>query len=43
MGDGPDTIDPINVLSCVILEDKTLEMQVGEIVAKVRAASSHTY
>jgi hypothetical protein len=43
MGDGPDTIDPIIVLSYVILEDKTLETQVDEIVAKVRAASSHTY
>jgi hypothetical protein len=43
MGDGPDTIDPMIVLSCVILEDKTSEMQVDGIVAKVRAASSHTY
>jgi hypothetical protein len=25
MGDGPDTIDPMIVLSCVILEDETLE------------------
>ncbi len=43
MGDGPNTIVPIIVLSCVILEDETLETQVDGIVAKVRAASSHTY
>jgi hypothetical protein len=43
MGDGPNTIDSIIVLSCVILEDETSEMQVDGIVAKVRVASSHTH
>jgi hypothetical protein len=43
MGDGPKTIDPVIVLSCVILEDKTLETQVDGIVTKVRAASSHIF
>ena len=35
MGDGPETIDPIIVSSCVILEDETSEMQVDGIVTKV--------
>ncbi len=43
MGDGPKTIDPVMVLSCVILEDKILETQVDGIVTKVRAASSHIF
>ncbi len=37
MGDGPETIDPIIVSSCVVLEDETSEMQVDGIVTKVRA------
>jgi hypothetical protein len=36
MGDGPDSIDPIIVSSCVILEDETSETQVDGIVTKVR-------
>jgi hypothetical protein len=36
MGDGPDSIDPVIVLSCVILEDETSETQVDGIVTKVR-------
>jgi hypothetical protein len=36
MGDGPNTIDPVIVLSCVILEDETSETQVDGIVTKVR-------
>jgi hypothetical protein len=43
MGDGPKTIDPVIVLSCLILEDETLETQVDGIVTKVRAASSHIF
>ena len=43
MGDGPETIDPIIVSSCVILEDETSETQVDGIVTKVRALISHTY
>ena len=36
MGDGPDTIDPVIISSCVILEDETSETQVDGIVTKVR-------
>ena len=36
MGDGPDSIDPVIVLSCVILEDETSETQVDGILTKVR-------
>ena len=43
MGDGPETIDPIIVSSCVILEDETSEMQVDGIVTKVRTQISRTY
>ena len=43
MGDGPETIDPIIVSSCVILEDETSETQVDGIVTKIRALISHTY
>jgi hypothetical protein len=43
VGDGPKTIDPVIVLSYVILEDETLETQVDGIVTKVRAASSHIF
>ena len=39
MGDGPDSIDPIIVSSCVVLEDETLEMQVDGIVKKVSCQS----
>jgi hypothetical protein len=35
MGDGPESIPPIIVSSCVILEDETSEMQVDGIVTKV--------
>jgi len=35
MGDGPESIDPIIVSSCVFLEDETSEMQVDGIVTKV--------
>ena len=35
MGDGPDSIDPIIVSSCVVLEDETSEKQVDGIVNKV--------
>ena len=37
MGDGPETIDPVIVSSCVVLEDETSETQVDGIVTKVRA------
>jgi hypothetical protein len=40
MGDGPESIDPIIILSCVNLEDETLEMQVDGIVTKVRVSVS---
>jgi hypothetical protein len=43
MGDEPETIDPVIVLSCIILEDETSETQVGGIVTKVREPSSHIY
>jgi hypothetical protein len=43
MGDKLDTIDPIIVLSCIVLEDETLEMQVVGIVTKVRAGGSCIY
>jgi hypothetical protein len=43
MGDGPKTMDPFIVLSCVILEDKTSKTQVDGIVTKVRASSSHIF
>jgi hypothetical protein len=36
MGDGPDSIDPVIVSSCVILEDETSETQVDGILTKVR-------
>lgn len=35
MDDGPDSIDPIIVSSCVVLEDETSEKQVDGIVNKV--------
>ncbi len=38
MRDGPESIDPIIVSSCVILEDETLETQVDGIVTKVRVS-----
>ncbi len=37
MGDCPNTIDPVIVSSCIVLEDETSEMQVDGIVTKVRA------
>ena len=37
MGDGLETIDPVIVSSCVVLEDETSETQVDGIVTKVRA------
>jgi hypothetical protein len=40
MGDGPDTIDPIIVSSCVVLEDETSEKQVDGILNKVSWLSS---
>ncbi len=39
MGDGPDSINPIIVSLCVVLEDKTLEKQVDGIVNKVSCHS----
>jgi len=39
MGDTPESIDPVIVLSCVVLEDETLETQVDGIVSKVRSCS----
>jgi hypothetical protein len=36
-GDSPETIDPVIVSSCVVLEDETSETQVDGIVTKVRA------
>jgi hypothetical protein len=41
MGDKPDIIDPIIVLSCIIWEDETSETQVDEIVTKVRIGGSY--
>jgi hypothetical protein len=35
MGDGHESIDPIIVSLCVVLEDETLEMQVDGTVNKV--------
>jgi hypothetical protein len=43
VGDKPDTIDPIIFLSCIILEDETLETQVDGIATKVRAGGSCIY
>ena len=43
MGDGPESIDPIIVSSCVILEDETSETQVDGIVTKVSTLISRTY
>ena len=43
MGDDPETIDPLIVSSCVILEDETSEMQVDGIVTKVLTQISRTY
>ena len=40
MGDGPESIDPIIVLSCVVLEDETLETQVDGVVTKVHVSVS---
>jgi hypothetical protein len=37
MGDDPETIDPVILSSCVVLEDETSETQVDGIVTKVRA------
>ncbi len=42
VGDGPKTIDPVIISSCVDLEDKTSEMQMDGIVTKVRVASSQS-
>ena len=39
MGDGPDSINPIIVSSCVVLEDETSEKQVDGIVNKVSCQS----
>ena len=39
MGDGPDSINPIIVSPCVVLEDETFETQVDEIVNKVSCHS----
>ena len=36
MGDGPYSIDPVIVSSCVILEDETSETKVFGILTKVR-------
>jgi hypothetical protein len=36
MGDTPESINPIIVSSCVVLEDETLETQVDGIISKVR-------
>ena len=41
MGDTPESIDPVIVSSCVVLEDETLETQVDGIVSKVRHAFNH--
>ena len=38
MGDTPESIDPVIVSSCVVLEDETSETQVDGIVCKVRLA-----
>ena len=43
MGDDPETIDPVIVLSCVILEDKTSETQVDGIVTKVIETTQPLY
>ncbi len=40
MGNGLESIDPIIVSSCVLLEDETLETQVDGIVTKVRVSVS---
>jgi hypothetical protein len=36
MGDTPESIDPVIVSSCVVLEDETSETQVDGIISKVR-------
>ena len=36
MGDTPESIDPVIVSSCVVLEDETSETQVHGIISKVR-------
>ena len=41
--DDPETIDPVIVLSCVILEDKTSETQVDGIVTKVIETTQPLY
>lgn len=41
MGDTPESIDPVIVSSCVVLEDETSETQVDGIVSKVRLAFNH--
>ena len=38
MGDTPESIDPVIVSSCVVLEDETSETQVDGIISKVRHA-----
>ncbi len=43
MGDGPESINPIIVLSCIVLEDETSETHVDGIVSKVRAAIIRSY
>ena len=43
MGDGLETIDPVIVSSCVILEDETSETQVDGIMTKVRATTEPYY
>ena len=41
MGDTPESIDPVIVSSCVVLEDETSETQVDGIVSKGRHAFNH--
>jgi hypothetical protein len=43
MGDDPETIDPLIVSSCVILEDETSETQVDGIVTKVMQSTQPLY
>jgi len=43
MGDDNETIDPVIVLSCVILEDETSETQVDGIVTKVIQSTQPLY
>ncbi len=41
MGDTPESIGPVIVSPCVVLEDETLETQVDGMVSKVRRAINH--